>query len=345
MVGTERTRRGFLRRAGGLGSLVALGSLTGCSDALLADETPTATATPTPPDFLNRVPNAASTVVHFDVAGLVGADELHSAIEAQRDPAALPDGMPLAVEDSLDALADGFGHDPRALDELLWYDLTGDTAGGGGIVTGDWNPDAVAETVDRYAGVPLPISHESELEIFTETMDTRTLSDGAVAIGEPSVLEPTVAVDAGDAPAVDGRVARAVTASREGLVRAGFTIPDGGAPHWLAAVLPESLLSAIDAGSAAIYRANGDVAAQLRLAAPDTAAAKDAASALSGLGALLSTDADTSLLFRRLAAFASGLSVSRDGTEVVARHPSGGVLLLDALLYALVYAFVTPVST
>jgi len=111
-----------------------------------------------------------------------------------------------------------------------------DPAYRGMVVTADWSPEAVVAAVERERNVTLRPDRRRGRTVYVPASGERTdphvavLDDGRYAVGTGSAVDDAVAVAAGDAPPVDGRLREAFHDAPEGYVTFAAPFPTGRVP-------------------------------------------------------------------------------------------------------------------
>ncbi|MHB9287618.1 type IV pilin [Halobacteriales archaeon Cl-PHB] len=328
MADPSTTRRNVLRAGT---SLVALGALSGCSGPLGGDGSDGTNSSdggdgsdgesPGAPRA-DRIPAAADTVVHLDVARLLDDD-----LVRQRFATALAQsssGTDVTLPEYLERVESQTGLDPRAVSEVLAFGST-DGALTGAVVWADWDEATVTEQF-QAAGEVQTSTHAGQTVYTASDTALAVTADGAFAVGSPNGVEAALAVHSGDADPLSGTVREQYLAAPDGYARFAFSLPQSFEPS-SGGEVDASALGDVESGYGALYRGDGSRGGTVVLVASSTSAASDVADAAEGALALAARQLSQAEQNREFAnqfqAIVDATAVSQDGATVTVETDDG----------------------
>lgn len=216
-----RTRRDLLRTAGVVAGVASGVGSGGCLGLFGADG-PSAIDENSP---ARAVPNRAGLLCHADVESLLSADgPLDGVGRILATRSERVDGSPDSSDGVLDGLSETYGLDPRKVQRVTGFVgqdfASAATADGaseayrGVIGETDWRPEAAYESFRTVASGPATESTYEGNRVLQIGGDTLSVLDGGtVVLGSRTAVEETIAVAAGTAGGVSGRLRRAFDAA------------------------------------------------------------------------------------------------------------------------------------
>lgn len=238
---TERSvsRRSVLRTAGGLATVGALGSLSGCSQ--VQDSLGVGGGGPssidTVPEDSQYVLEVDFTAIYEDEALREGVNEELTTVREEMQS----DELPEDVTDALDQIEDEAGLDPRSMSQAILsgtYDSDSEYDQAAYTFWSEWSEDDLLETVEEEGG-----SYEEDeyggKTVYAPEEETTTgaptrmavLEEGVFTVGTESHVEATIDTYTGEEDPLSGEVRDAYDASTDGHLRYAFDVIESQVPE------------------------------------------------------------------------------------------------------------------
>lgn len=327
MVRCTRSRRDVLRAAGGLATVGAIGSLSGCSqvtDAISGGKAP-----------IETVPQDAQYVFEADFVALFEDDSLQDGINDElssiRDEVG-GEEIPQSVEDALDMIEDEANLDPRALTKSIFSGLyeESDTDQAAFTFWSEWTTDDLLEALEEEGAQYEEDSYGDKTTYRQEQQNEESpalmavLEEGVFTVGTEGYVEDVIDTWNGDEDAISGDVRDAYDASTDGHARYAFDVLEARVPENTGAQFDTSIFTEATYGYGSISPDGDDRVATLNIEASDADAAEDMNDILAGVLTLAEQQVkasseemeDSEDLVTALEATESGV----DGTTVSVTH-------------------------